>query len=109
MVDEFPKFFDGGPVLKNEVGVGTLVERNNLGDVVNFCVVKMAGDNFTDSAWFVAVITSVLQVGSVFQLLFRGEIEKFFSDGELIINFLLCEAEVDYVEEASESLVMGID
>lgn len=36
----------------------------------------------------------------MFELFVFGQLEQFFSDGELAVDFVLCEAEVGYVEEA---------
>jgi hypothetical protein len=52
------ELFDLLPVLFDKSWMRSLELRNEFGDVVNFCVVEVAGDDFSDPERFVAVVSA---------------------------------------------------
>lgn len=99
VVDELPEFFDLRPIIFDKFRVRTLILWDEFGDVVNLSVVEVAWRDLTDTAGFVAVISSVFEVGAVLQFLFGGEIEELFAYGELMVYFFLGQTEVGNIKE----------
>lgn len=69
-------------------------------DVVDLGVVFYTWSNFSETKRFVAIVATILKVGSVFQLLLRRKLEKLFANGKLTINCFLAETKVCDVEES---------
>lgn len=54
---------------------------------------------YTDTEGLVPVVPPVLEIGPVFELFLRRQLEDFLSNGELAVDLFLGESEIGYVEE----------
>jgi hypothetical protein len=88
------------PMVGDDLGVIARVLLGEFRRVVDLRVVLDAVLDLADPERLVAVVPAILEVGAVFELLLRGELEDLFAQAELPVDFLLREAEVDDVEEA---------
>jgi hypothetical protein len=88
------------PMVGDDLGVIARVLLGEFRRVVDLRVVLDAVLDLADPERLVAVVPAVLEVGAVFELLLRGELEDLFAQAELPVDLLLREAEVDDVEEA---------
>jgi len=98
-VDVLRKIPDLVPMLADHGRMRAFILRHKFGDVVDFRVVLDARLDLSDPQGFVSIVSAILQVGAVFNLLFRGQVKHLLAQAELSINFFLREPEVGNVEE----------
>lgn len=99
MVDMFAELIDGRPYVLDYLRMWSIVLRDGFGNVIDFSVVEDAGCQLADSFGFIAVIATVFEVGTVFQLFLCIEIKERFANGKLLIDLLLGKTEVGNVKE----------
>ena len=110
MVDVFSKPLNLGPVFFDQIWMQSLELRNEFRDVVNLGVVEIPRGNLSDPERFVAVVTTVLSISSIFELLLRAQVEELSANGKLPVNLFLTKTKVDNIEEAwFVSYRVGID
>jgi hypothetical protein len=72
---------------------------DELWNVVDLSVVLHARSDFSKAERFIAIVATVLKVGSILQLLLRRKLEKLLANGELTVDRFLAESEIRDIEE----------
>jgi len=83
------KMLDFIPVVLDKLRVFAGVLGDELGNVVDFRVVFDPGLDVADAERLVAVITAVLEVGAIFHLLVRRQLEDLLAQAELSVDLFL--------------------
>lgn len=91
--------FDLGAVFIDDCRVCPLQLRNKLWDIVDLRVVEDAWTNLPKTKRFVAVVSTVFKVCTILELLLHRQLENLLADRKLFVDLLLCQTEVDDVEE----------
>ena len=100
IVDRFREVPDLIPMLSKYFRLRTLILWDKLGNVEDLCVVNNAWSDLTQAKRLVTVVLALLEAGAVFEFLFGRKLKDLLADSELAVDLILCETEVDDVEEA---------
>jgi hypothetical protein len=69
-------------------------------DIVNLSIVVETRADFTKTNGLVTIVPTILEIGSILQLLFSRELEQLSPNSELPVNNFLTESKVSDVKEA---------
>lgn len=84
-------------VLVDDVWMSPPKFRNELEDVVHFKIVSQIGKDLISSERTISTVVAMLQIGTIFELLFYWKVEDISANCELAIDFLLCKTESGYL------------
>lgn len=73
---------------------------DELWNVVDLSVVLHTWSDFSKTERFIAIIATILKIGSILQLLLCRKLKKLLADGELTVDRFLAQSEIGDIEES---------
>lgn len=100
IVDVLGEILDLIPMLPDQLGMAPFTLGDEFGDVVDLRVVFDAVLDLSETERFVAVVATMLEVGTVLELLLGRQVKNLLAEAELSVDLFLAEAEVGNIKEA---------